>query len=196
MKKHIYFSRQIDQESNEKKTVITIYGDKKGYEYFIDVLEKANASNENLHLAIDPLSYSMDVVVLPAASFNRYPIVKFLERPVMKNKDRLTMELIVCGNKLGYNYLKSCFLKAFSKDFFSGWHQHLDKYTEWLIFSNIDIIIEIPIEDWNKKNRDKDVKYYKKIPYSKDENVLPSAAFTSEQSYQEFDSKGIDFYIW
>ncbi|WP_372364949.1 hypothetical protein [Candidatus Uabimicrobium sp. HlEnr_7] len=194
MEKHIYFTRQIDQESSNKKTIISISGDKEGYRYFIDLLEKANTSKINLHVEINSQSYSMEVVILPTAPFRAYPTVKLFERPVTKNKNKDTwnMELVICGSKFGYNCLKEAFTQVLSKDFSSGWHQHIDEDTKWLAFNNIDMIIETPIEDWKQKNRDKDVKYYKKIPYSKDENVLPSIEF-SEQSYQEVNPNDIEF---
>ena len=192
---HIYFIRGVTITNTvvcyEAKPNINVFGDKDGYCYFVDEIEKAKRSNENIHLKVDPSSCSMEVVILKPNDNVRVSKVKFSERFVKKN-ERVAMELVVYGTKSGYENLQKAIWKSCEKNV-DGYHVHVDRYTRWLTKDSIEVVIDSPISEWNANNRDKEVRDYKKIPYSKAFSDTPSLDLFDE-SYVELVPDNIDFF--
>lgn len=193
---HIYFVRGVTitntAECYEEKPTVDVFGDKKGYSYFIDEIEKAKISNKNIHLKVDPSSFSMEVVILKPNDNLGISKVKFSERFVKKN-ERIAMELVVYGTKNGYGNLQKDIWRSCEKNVIDDYHVHIDKYTQWLTKDSIEVIINSPISEWNANNRNKEIKDYKKIPYSKAFSNTPVLDLFDE-SYVELVPDDIDFF--
>ena len=154
---HLYFIRGIEGVDPtvyyEVKTDVWVFGDVKGFQYFQRSLREAKSAKNNIHLTkINSKSFSMYCTILPPANTNRRAKLRFIERLAFINK-KPNMELIIYGNRLGYDYLIDI-LQKFIKETEGDIDNHLhldDEYCQVLIKRSVIMTIREPLIKWNKK---------------------------------------------
>lgn len=174
--KHIYFIRSYTGYYNcdyyEQKTDVWIFSDIKGYNYLVDKLKKARNSKKNIRLLeLDFKSNTMNVVLLkPVYNSIKQPRIKFAERIIyIRNKPE--MELIIIGNKPGYDYLIDIF-NDFINDSREDLNAHLhldDQYNKELVKRSISLNIRDALKVWNKNKLD----IYQDDIFNKKKKYLP-----------------------
>ncbi len=174
--KHIYFIRSytgyFDCDYYEQKTDVWVFGDIDGYRYLINNLKKAKDSQKNIRLLeLNFNSNTMNVVILQSAyNSTKQPRVKFAERVIFDN-DKPEMELIIFGNKKGYDFLIKTF-NDFIRDSRENLEDHLhldDQYNKELVKRSISLIIRDPLIKWNKSK----LNIYKDFIFDKGKKYMP-----------------------
>jgi hypothetical protein len=155
--KNLHFIRSItvmeDDDYYESKTDVCVFGDLGGYAYLCDVLREARDGGGAIKLSEIPRrSNSMHVVILPAATHPlRAPRLKLIERIVFARRAPV-MELIVYGNRAGYNKLGA--LVAELADSRAGVpldHFHVDDWTDdWVVKRSVALNIRGPLKTWSR----------------------------------------------
>jgi hypothetical protein len=189
--KNLFFIRSTtgrhSWEYYELKTEVLMFGDIKGYKYFVDCLNAARFSLSNVYLdEIDTTSNSMRVVVLPsievAAGEAR---LRIIERPVFVNESA-NMELVICGNSSGYKHLAALVNQiASDTDEDLDNHLHLDDDTDaCLIRRSVSLNIRSPLIEWSKKK----LEHWVDTVLERRSDYLPediNYLFESPEPYQE-----------
>jgi hypothetical protein len=143
---------------------VWVCGDIEGYEYIIDVLEKAKSATRNTHVKIDLNSKSMIVVVLPAAKrMPRRARIRLIERCVCW-KGRKKMELVIFGTKEGYTKLAGVFREQVKSGIDEpGSHTHVnDEDDSWVIKRSVSLNVRGPLRKWRSDSLDKYSSTFKK----------------------------------
>jgi len=185
--KHLYFIRSntgIDWDMYyDLKTEVVIFGDAEGYEYFADSLQKAETAEKNLHLdEIKRDSNGMRGVIVPAVPIYKTARLRIIERPVFAG-GRHNMELVIIGNRLGYQGLAASFREfaAAAKNTKVGDEQDcFDDHEHWedwgaalgnsrLVKRSVSLNIRAPVPRWKKGK----MGGWECVVYERGENYFP-----------------------
>ncbi len=155
--KNLFFVRSKTEthswEYFDSKTEAIVLGDREGYAYLISCMSKAKTGKTHVYLnEIDASSYSMRVVICPAAKNDFPEMLRIIERPVYLNGSP-NMELVICGNIAGYVRIITMFSAVLqsSSDGFDN-HIHLDDVSDvCLVPRSVSLNIRSPLDYWSKE---------------------------------------------
>lgn len=181
--KHLYFIRTINEDFSliyEQKTDIQIYADVEGYKYLVDSLRKAQTANKNTRLLnLNFNSNTMRAMIVQAASSPaKRPRLKFLERRIYIN-GKPEMELIILGNKPGYDFLISIIQDraSYKKEDLTS-HVHLDDdYDKEVVKRSVALMICNPLIKWDEN---KLFPSYRDFLYNPEKKCLPATINENE----------------
>lgn len=161
-----------DDDYYESKTDVCVFGDRKGYDYLIARLASAKTAKQPVRVAdIVRVENSMQAVVLPARKIagNR-PRLKLWERIIFE-RGKPAMELVMCGNRAGYNRLAGI---VRSLAIHGGPplldHSHVDDWVDdWVIKRSVSLNVRAPLAKWSRASLD----YYADAIYGPNPYRLP-----------------------
>lgn len=151
----LYFIRQTTMYDPETCfeiwTDIWVFGDIRGYSYVRTAILNAKGASKPLRLdAIPHHSHSMRVLVLPAdRGTSVRPRVKLIERLIW-DRDRLNMELVIYGNRPGYDRLAAVFQHSIDNPDDPSEHQHLDDAPvrgRWIVPRSVSLNVRNPLSE-------------------------------------------------
>lgn len=157
----------------ETKTSVYVFGNVAGFDYFCERLLAAKRARRNVRLTLSiKRSFSMQVVILPAnASGVGKPRLKFIERLVFL-RSRPFMELVIYGNKKGYDYLAGL-LKVLRRDAAGNISEHVeldDTHNRYIVPRSVSLSIRAPLVTWNRRN----LSEYQYLVCKRSPNFLPT----------------------
>lgn len=189
--KRLYFARSrwcCDEPFYETRTDVWVYGDIPGFEYFASCINEAITGDSVVDMIEIPRrGNSMRAVILPPREKPRVrPRVRFYERCIFPS-GRKNMELIVVGNKPGYQRLAKV-LQEMINDTNGDPADHFhadDTLTNWVATGSVSLNIRDPLITWNKKN----LEHYHEHVYRKDELSFPGDMFWLDEPYDPPDPR-------
>jgi hypothetical protein len=134
----------------EVKTDVWIFGDKPGYRHFQARIADAITSNQNIVVKRgSPEDNSMGAIILPAQKTGSHsPKMKAVERLVWWNC-RPQMELIIVGNKAGYERLMDGIDSLYKDAGDLTQHFHLDDVScAYMVPRSIALNFRAPVDKW------------------------------------------------
>lgn len=179
---NLYFIRGVEWSVAETCfdtwTDVWVFGDVPGYQYTRSMILTAKDAKKAIKLeAIPHDSHSMRVVILPASPRpTARPRVKLLER-LIRDRDRLNMELIIHGNRPGYDRLAAVFQYVIDHPGDPSDHQHVDDAPlpgRWVIPRSISLNLRHPLAIWNVES----LGTYKNYVTERQDTFLPDARLT------------------
>ncbi|HVA45465.1 MAG TPA: hypothetical protein VNH11_03690 [Pirellulales bacterium] len=172
---HLYFIRSrsaVDDENYyDSKTDVYVFGDKRGFDYFVACITAARGRQNPLPLVdAAPLRNGMRAVVLaPTRRGGTRPRIKFAERVIFRRR-KPAMELIIIGNRQGYARLAAVVSSLASKGPPLMEHVHLDDmFDSWVVKRSVSLNIRAPLENWSRRH----LAEYDHAIYGMNSYVLP-----------------------